>query len=83
MDLDNAGDNTLGCFRNKVASGGSPSPPLSAPTFSQQKILEEELALTGRERAAASLALNLAFNHFGTNLYSNYSIERVAVWTNE
>ena len=67
----------LGCLR------GKPFATAECATLSQQKILEEELALTSRERAAASLARNLAFNHFGTNLYSNYSIERMAVWTNE
>ena len=53
------------------------------PPLPQHKVLEDKLAFTSRKRAAASLARNLAFNHFGTNLYSNYSIERMAVWTNE
>jgi hypothetical protein len=53
------------------------------PPLPQHKVLEDKLAFTSRKRAAASLARNLAFNHFGTNFYSDYSIERMAVGTNE
>jgi hypothetical protein len=50
-------------------------------SFSQHKVLEDKLAFTSRKRAAASSARNLAFNHFGTNFYSDKKIERIAVWT--
>jgi hypothetical protein len=68
---------------NSQPSGGSPSPPLSAPTLSQQKIIKKELALTSRERAAAGTTGDFVLNHFGISFDPDDAIKRMAVRANE
>ena len=57
--------------------------PSSPRGLSQQKIFEHELALSPRQRAAASVANYLARMRFGTGFDFDDVVEGLAVWTGE